>query len=182
MGQRVLKAHDDSLVQVRPKEGPRHLCSSPPAFGEIWASKRGVEPSRGGCKSSVRSMKRSLPRREIFPRERATGSRASCPWAKATEGVKSVDEQPRGTRRRRGRGTMRQPSWEQKRPVSAPGVEPSGAARGRVLGATTSISSDPAKRGRAERGSERPIVPLMPWTTEPRWREGAVLGRCAGWR
>ena len=72
-----------------------------------------------------------------------------------------------------------QPSWEQERPVSAPGVTTTGAARGGVLGAASPISSEPVKRVRAERESERPIVPLIPWATEPRWREGAVLGRCA---
>jgi hypothetical protein len=33
-GPRVLEAHDDEPVEVRSKEAPRHLCSSPPAFGE----------------------------------------------------------------------------------------------------------------------------------------------------
>jgi hypothetical protein len=45
--------------------------------------------------------------------------------------------------------------------------------------AASPISGVPVKRVSAERESERPIVPLMPWTTEPRRREGAVLGRCA---
>ena len=43
----VLQAHDDSPVEVRPEEGPSHLCSSPPASGEIPGSKRGVRPSLG---------------------------------------------------------------------------------------------------------------------------------------
>jgi len=60
-------------VQVRPKEGPSHLRSSPPTFGETWAPKRGVEPSEGGCKPPVRSMKRSLPRRKVNPRRGANG-------------------------------------------------------------------------------------------------------------
>ena len=55
-----------------------------------------------------------------------------------------------------------EPMWEQERPVSAPGVETSGAARGGVLGATNPISGAPVKRGRAERESERPIVPWRP--------------------
>ena len=45
--QHVLEAHDDLLVKVRSEEGPRHLCSSPLAFGEIWALKCGVKPSTG---------------------------------------------------------------------------------------------------------------------------------------
>jgi hypothetical protein len=75
-----------------------------------------------------------------------------------------------------------EPMWEQERPVSVPGVKTPGATRGGVLGATNPISRAPVKRGRTERESERPIVPAMPWTTEPRWREGAVPDRCAGRR
>ena len=56
-------------MEVRPKEVSRRLRSSPPAFGETWASKRGVKPSLGGCNSPVRSMKRSLPRRQHSPRK-----------------------------------------------------------------------------------------------------------------
>jgi hypothetical protein len=67
------QAHDNLPVQVRPKEVPRRLCSSPPAFGETWASQRGVKPSVGGCNSPVRNMKRSLPRRQHFPRKGANG-------------------------------------------------------------------------------------------------------------
>ena len=65
----VLQAHVDSPVKVRSKEGPSHLCSSPPAYGETWALKRGVKPSLGGCNSPVRSIKRSLPRRKPEDRE-----------------------------------------------------------------------------------------------------------------
>ena len=43
----VLEADDDLPVGVRPKEGPSHLRSSPPASRESVASKRGVEPSVG---------------------------------------------------------------------------------------------------------------------------------------
>ena len=89
----VLKVHDDLPVEVRPKEGPSHLRSSPPAFGETWASKRGVKPSLGGCNPPVRSIKRSLPRREPCPKGR-TGSRAWIYWAKAMEGVKCLEMQP----------------------------------------------------------------------------------------
>jgi hypothetical protein len=121
----VLKVHDDSPVEVRPKEGPSRLCSSPPASGEIRASKRGVRLSLGGCKPPVRSMKRSLPRREPSPKGR-TGSRARNCRAKAMEGVKRLEMQPRGTPRRMGHGTVGQPSWEQERPVSVPAVRPLG--------------------------------------------------------
>lgn len=55
---------------------------------------------------------------------------------------------------------MGQPSWEQERPVSAPAVRPLGRHPRGGLGATSPISEDLAKGVRAERESERPIVPL----------------------
>ena len=116
----------------------------------------------GGCNSPVRSIKRSLPRRQYFPRKGSTGSRASCLWAKAMEGVKTWDGQPRRTRRRRGRGTVGQPSWEQERPVSAPAERPVGGPPTGGLGASSPISGNPVKGVRAERESERPIVLMMP--------------------
>src|ERR1700681_1291769 len=103
-------------------------------------------------------MKRSLPRRKDPPREGATGSRALTPRAKAKEGVKHLEGQHRRIRRRRGRGTVGEPSWEQERPVSAPAVRPSGSQARGGLGGTSPISGVPVKRGRAERESERPIV------------------------
>ncbi len=159
----VLQAHADLPVEVRPKEGPSHLCSSPPAFGETRALKRGVEPSTGGCNPPVRSMKRSLPRREEFRRKEPTGSRARCVWAKARDGVKRLEMQPRRTPRRRGRGTVGQPAWEQERPVSAPAVRRLGRQPRRGPGAANPISGVPVKWGSAERESERPIVPARSW-------------------
>ena len=150
-------------MQVWPKEEPSHLCSSPPAFGETWASKRGVEPSLGGCKPAVRNMKRSLPRRKSCLRKEPTGSRVSCDLTKATEGVKRLDMQPRRTQRRRGRGTLAQPSWEQERPVSAPAVRPGGCHPTGGLGAPSPISRQTAKWVRAERESERCVVLMIPW-------------------
>ena len=58
-----------------------------------------------------------------------TGSRARSEGAKATEGVKSLETQPQRTLRRRGSGMVREPMWEQERPVSAPGVKTRGATR-----------------------------------------------------
>ena len=157
------EAHDDLPVEVRPKEVPRHLCSSPPAFGETWASKRGVEPSTSGrCKPAVRSMKRSLPRRKSPLREEPTGSRALERWAKAREEVKNLEQQPRRTQRRRGRGTLVQPSWEQERPVSAPAVRSTRCQLAGGLGASSPISRVTVKWVRAERESERRIVPRRP--------------------
>jgi hypothetical protein len=70
-----------------------------------------------------------------------------------------LEAQPRGTPRRRGRGTVGEPSWEQERPVSAPAERPVGCQPPGGLGAPSPISGDPAKWARAERESERPIVP-----------------------
>jgi hypothetical protein len=75
------------------------------------------------------------------------------------EGVKILDSQLRRTLWRRGRGTVRQPSWEQERPVSAPAVRPLGCHLGGGLGATNPISGIPVKWARAERESERRILP-----------------------
>ena len=73
------------------------------------------------------------------------------------EGVKNLEAQPRRTLRRRGRGTVRQPSWKQERPVSAPAVRSLGCHLRDGLGASNPISGIPAKWARAERESERPI-------------------------
>jgi hypothetical protein len=73
------------------------------------------------------------------------------------EGVKTLEMQPRRTLRRRGRGTVRQPSWKQERPVSAPAVRSLGCHLRDGLGASNPISGIPAKWARAERESERPI-------------------------
>src|SRR5713226_8720912 len=108
-------------------------------------------------------MKRSLPRRKNGLREEQTGRRVSCNQTKATEGVKILDEQPRRTQRRRGRGTLAQPSWKQERPVSAPAARPVGCHPTGGLGAPSPISRQTAKWVRAERESERLTVPSTPW-------------------
>jgi hypothetical protein len=75
------------------------------------------------------------------------------------EGVKSLEAQPRRTRRRRGRGMVRQPSWEQEMPVSAPAVRSLRCHLRGGLGAPNPISGVPVKWARAERESERPVLP-----------------------
>ena len=82
---------------------------------------------------------------------------------KAMEEVKRLEMQPRGTQRRRGRGTLAQPSWELERPVSAPAVRSTGCHRVGGLGAPNPISRRTAKWVRAERESERRIVLVIPW-------------------
>ena len=79
------------------------------------------------------------------------------------EGVKTLEVQPRRTLRRRGRGMVGQPSWEKERPVSAPAVRPSWCHPLGGLGAPNPISGIPVKWVRAERESERLIVPSRPW-------------------
>jgi hypothetical protein len=142
----------------------------------------GSSPPLGGCKPPVRSMKRSLPRREWLPLRGPTGSRARTCRAKAREGVKRLAMQHRRTLRRKGRGTVAQPSWEQERPVSAPAVSLGGCQPARGLGGANSISGIPVKRASAERESEWPVVLPMPGTTQPWGREGATLGLRADWR
>ena len=82
---------------------------------------------------------------------------------KAMEEVKRLEMQPRRTQRRRGRGTLAQPSWEQERAVSAPAVRPDGCHPAGGLGAPSPISPMKVKWARAERQSERRIVPLILW-------------------
>ena len=55
-----------------------------------------------------------------------------------------------------------QPVWEQERPVSAPAVRFLGCQLRNGRGAPNPISGLPAKGARAERESERPIVPRRP--------------------
>jgi len=81
---------------------------------------------------------------------------------KAMEEVKRLEMQPRRTQRRKGRGTLAQPSWEQERPVSAPAVRSGGCHPSGGLGATSPISRVPVKWVRAERESERRVVLVIP--------------------
>jgi hypothetical protein len=74
-----------------------------------------------------------------------------------------LEMQPRRTQRRRGRGTLAQPSWEQERAVSAPAVRPMGCQPRGGLGEPSPISRRTAKWVRAERQSERCVVLLIPW-------------------
>jgi hypothetical protein len=90
------------------------------------------------------------------------------------EGVKNLEAQPRRTLRRRGRGMVRQPSWKQERPVSAPAARSLGCQLRDGPGASSPISGVPVKWMRAERESERPILPAKRGNT--RGWEGAALG------
>jgi hypothetical protein len=91
------------------------------------------------------------------------------------EGVKSLEVQPRSTLRRRGRGMVRQPSWEQERAVSAPAVRPVGMPAHGWPG-----SAEPYKRSPREVGESGAAVGAA--HNVPRKRgnargwEGAALG------
>src|SRR5262249_54518186 len=82
--------------------------------------------------------------------------------AKAREGVKSREVQPRRTLRRRGRGMVRPPSGEPERAVSGPAVRPVGCQLAGGLGewdkpwggyAACAVLSDP--EGAANAGYQR---------------------------
>ena len=94
---------------------------------------------------------------------------------KAMEEVKRLEMQPRRTQRRRGRGTLAQPSCEQERPVSAPAAKPVGCQLTGGLGATSPISRQTAKWVRAERESERRTVPLSLWQQNHRGGKAPYL-------
>jgi hypothetical protein len=129
----------------------------------------------GGCKPPVRSIKRSLPRREPSPKGR-TGSRARIYWVKAREGVKCLEMQPRGTPRRMGHGTVGQPSWEQERPVSAPAVRPLGRHPRRWTG-----SDEPDKWRPRETGESGAGVGAARSTGEAVDNRTTVEGRGRTW-
>ena len=140
-------------MEVRSEEEPSHLCSSPPASGEIRASKRGVEPSLGKVQPTSPQHEAKSAASKWNARKGATGSRAWHDGAKATEGVKRLEMQPRRTRRRKGRGMVGQPLWEQERPVSAPAVRPDGkASPWGGLGAPNPISGVPDEVGESGAG------------------------------
>ena len=131
------------------RPGPRSAGSSLPNFGKVQANGPQHEAKPAASRSpSVR---------------RATGRRAPRGGAKAREGVKRLERQPRRTQRRRGRGTLAQPSWEQERAVSAPAVRPGGCHLAGGLGVPSPISRVTAKWVRAERQSERCVVLMIPW-------------------
>jgi group II intron reverse transcriptase/maturase len=83
-----------------------------------------------------------------------SGSRASRRWAKATEGVKTLESQHRGIRRRIGIGTYAQFSTERERSVSAPAFTVSGCLPGALREVATPITGNTGKWWSAERKSE----------------------------
>jgi hypothetical protein len=79
------------------------------------------------------------------------------------EGAKNLETQPQRTQRRRGRGTLAQPSWEQERADTALAVRPVGCQPTRGPGAPGPIHRETAKWVRAERQTERCVVLVIPW-------------------
>jgi len=175
----VLKAHDDSPVDVRPQEGPSHLCSSPPAFGEIRALKRGGEPSLG----DPGRVQATGPEHDAQPaapngsaREGAPGSRARIGWATAKDGVKRLALPPPRTPRRTGRGPVGQPVWDQERPVSAPAERPLGRQPRWGTG-----SDEPEKRRPRDTGASGAGVGAAQRTGEAVDTTTTAAGRGRAW-
>jgi len=143
------QARDSQLVQVRSGETPRSPVAKPPASIE----RSGVEA--GWSNWPVRSIKRSLQRRNYLRATGSRGSRAPAGRAKATEGVLELGagaEGPSGVggvERPEGcRGNWRGPT----RPTPAGG------------GASLAITGD--GKGRvAERESEGAVVVTTGGTT-----------------
>jgi hypothetical protein len=91
-----------------------------------------------------------------------------------------LEQQPRRTQRRKGRGTLAQPSWEQERAVSAPSSETHGMPTDGWTG-----SAEPYKPRTGEVGESGAAVGAAHSTVEtlaaePGKREGAALGLRAG--
>ena len=136
-----------------PEEGPSHLGSWRPPPGETRPAKRRDNVSREASKSAVRSIKRSLPRRDCHPGNRARRSRAQTYRAKATEGVKSLGAQYQRTSRRRGRGMWTRLVRELERP--------SRAWRGVSRARNGVRISQKRNRDSARRASDGVEVPVM---------------------
>jgi hypothetical protein len=68
------------------------------------------------------------------------------------EGDKILDVQPRRTLRRRGRGTVRQPSWEQERPRLRPSSEIPGVPSQEWTGSVEPYKRSPREVGESGAG------------------------------
>src|SRR5258708_28680186 len=140
-------------------------------LGRPGRQSAGSSPCLGRVQASGPQHKAKPAASTDYSRKGATGSRVPSPRTKAREGVKRLERQPRRTQRRRGRGTLAQPSWEQERPVSAPAEETrgvptrgwpgsaepykqrscevgeSGAGGGAVHSTAQAVAAEPRKRG-----------------------------------
>jgi len=87
-----------------------------------------------------------------------------------------LDMQPPRTPRRKGRGTVGQPSWEQERPVSAPAVRPLGRHPRWWTG-----SDEPDKRCPRETGESGAGVGAAHSTGEAVDNRTTVEGRGRTW-
>ena len=92
------------------------------------------------------------------------------------EGVKCLEMQPRRTRRRKGRGMVGQPSWEQERPVSAPTVRPARMPSDRWIG-----SDGPYKWEIREMGESGAGVGTARTTEDGADNTTAPMGRGRTW-
>src|SRR5215467_11934506 len=138
----------------------------------VVARRRLGRPGRRSAGSSLPrgKVQASGPQHEAKPAASISPLREETNWepslGAADEGHgrgEDLEQQPPRTQRRRGRGTLAQPSWEQERPVSAPAVRPGGCHPLGGLGAPSPISRRTVKWARAERESERRIVLVISW-------------------
>jgi hypothetical protein len=93
------------------------------------------------------------------------------------DGVKVLDVQHPGTRRRRGRGTYTQPTAKQERSVLTPAIRPQVASLWCPVKAKP-ISGGPVKGWSVERKSEEGVVAVTGVDNTTRRSEGP-LARCA---
>ena len=113
----------ESLASVVTKQ----RCSWWPAVGETRPSRSVTTKSLwGASKQPVRSIKRTFQLVVNLPllARGKSGSRARTTGAKAMDGVKTLDVQHPGTRRRMEGGTVVQLITEQEESVSAPALWP----------------------------------------------------------
>src|SRR5215471_18821925 len=130
----------------------------------VVARRRSGRPGRRSAGSSLPKGKgqASGPQHEAKPAASISPLREETNWepslGAADEGhgrAGDLEQQPPGTQRRRGRGTLAQPSWDQERAVAAPAVRPVGCQLAGGRGAPNPIRPVTVKWARAERQSER---------------------------
>jgi hypothetical protein len=160
----------------------RSTSSGQPAGGSpvrgdarVPGSEVPVRRREAGCEAGwidwpVRSMKRSLLRRECSPPLAAQGEPSLHEHGEGHGTQLRAWSGCGGTPRRTGRGTARGLSWELGRPSSAPPL------RGREQ--RRPISGSTVKGSTAERESEGVVVVTTVGTTQPGQSEGPLLHPC----
>ena len=154
-------------------------CSWWAAEGETRPSEPHDEVAMGGEQACGPYDEESCASVVRFPaRAGQSGSRAPHARAKAMEGVKTLEAQHRGIRRRSGIGTCAQFSTERERSVSAPASTAPGLPAWGAPGAAKPITGSTGKGWSAERKSEEAVVAMIGVDNRTRRSEGP-LARCA---